>query len=260
MAKKAKSQRGESTPGRYLSEAQLKKLLRYVKNKADLARQRGTTRAIVDELIILVLVNTGVRASELRNLNIAELPVNHGENALWVRDAKGNVGRKIDISSQILNYLERFVRLYRKGAKPDEPLLVSERGNRLSYMSLYSKVRNIGEKAEIGKLHPHILRRTYLVRLYEAEQDLRFVQEQAGHASRKTTARYARTGSDSKRQVKTTDDGDSSAGTSMDDSLKGTKQISTCEGCGRTIFEEAGTKIDSGQILCSDCLKYFCNR
>lgn len=250
----------ESQTSKYLSEAQLKKLLLYVKNKADLARQNGTTRAIVDELIVLLLTNAGLRAGELCNLNIRDLPVSHGENALWVRDAESNVGRKIDISSQILNYLERFVRLYRKGAKPDEPLLVSERGNCFGYMSLYSKVRNIGKKAEIGKLNNNMLRRTFLIRLYNAEHDLRLVQEQAGHASIKTTAIYAKANGVRQQKGETTDDAEHPTVDSMDNSRKRSKQTSRCEVCGRQIFLDKANRIDSGQILCCDCLKNFRDR
>jgi len=59
----------------------------------------------------------------------------------------------------------------------------------------------------IGKLHPHMLRHTYLTRLYNVEHDLRFVQDQAGHASPTTTAIYAKTNSKArKRQVEALDD------------------------------------------------------
>ncbi|MFC1793445.1 tyrosine-type recombinase/integrase [Planctomycetota bacterium] len=58
----------------------------------------------------------------------------------------------------------------------------------------------------IGKLHPHMLRHTYLTRLYNVEHDLRFVQDQAGHASPTTTAIYAKTNSKArKRQVEALD-------------------------------------------------------
>jgi len=276
MTKRLKTKRRSAVPGRYLSEAQLKKLLLYVSEKANLARQRGTTRAVVDELIILLLVNTGLRASEVCNLNIADLPPNHGENDIWVRGTQGNVTRVVEITSKMAKCLERFVKLYRKGAKPNEPLLISERGKRFIYMSLYSKVKNIGQKAGIGKLHPHLLRRTYLVRLYNTVRDLRFVQKQAGHASRKTTAMYAEASSDLGEMFIAIDLKDSSAMKSEDDSngqVKTTKyifqeahnlrgmdslgdsqQIETCEACGKPISAGTGTNIDSGQILCADCL------
>ena len=71
--------RGGLAPDKYLSDIQLKKLRQYVKDMADLARQRGSERAIIDELVIELLVNTGLRASELCDLNLEDLPVSHGK-------------------------------------------------------------------------------------------------------------------------------------------------------------------------------------
>lgn len=268
---------GKFPPKEFLSEAQLEKLLVYVREKANLARQKGTTRPIVDELIILILVHTGLRASELCNLNIGDLLPSHGGTAILVRGARGNVDRSIEMRSEMANCIARFVRLYREGAKPDEPLLISERGKRIKYMSLYSKVRRIGKKAGIGKLYPGILRRTYLIRLYDAEKDLRFVQRQAGHASRKTTTIYVRMSSESEQKAKTMKTADSTAGKSAEDfnrqaittestlqevvsvgisnSLRGLQQLEICEACGKSISAENGTRIDSGQVLCPKCLK-----
>jgi integrase/recombinase XerC len=206
MKKKSK-QRGGLTPDKYLSKDQLKKLRRHVKDKADLARSRGSNRNVVNELIVELLVNTGLRAAELCNLNIGDLPCSHNKDSVWVRNGKGNVTRTVDISESLKARIARYVKLYRKGAKSNSPLLCSERKGRMSYMGLYYRVKLIGEKSGIGKLHPHILRHTYLTRLYNTEKDLRFVQDQAGHASPTTTAIYAKTDSESrKRQVEKLDD------------------------------------------------------
>jgi len=118
-----------------------------------------------------------------------------------------DLGGTVDISEKIKKRLERFIKLYRKGAKAKSPLLVSERGGRIIYRSVYAKVKRIGEQAGIGKLHPHMLRHTYLTRLYNVEKDLRFVQDQAGHASPTTTAIYAKTNNTArKRQVEALDE------------------------------------------------------
>ncbi len=208
MAKRKKTRkRGGLTPDKYLSEPQLKKLRRHVREKADLARMRGGSRSVFDELIVELLVNTGLRASELCNLNIGDLPARHGKDCIWVRDGKGKVSRTVDISEKLKKRLERFVKLYRKGARAKSALLVSERGDRIIYRSIYAKVKRIGEQAGIGKLHPHMLRHTYLTRLYNVEKDLRFVQDQAGHASPTTTAIYAKTNNKArKRQVQALDE------------------------------------------------------
>ncbi|MFC1737976.1 tyrosine-type recombinase/integrase [Planctomycetota bacterium] len=201
MAKRKKAKkRGGLAPDKYLSDAQLKKLRKYVKDKADLARMRAGSRGVIDEMIVELLVNTGLRASELCSLNIGDLPVKHGKDCIWVRDGKGKVSRTVDISNKLKKRIERFVKLYRKGARANSALLVSERGDRIIYRSIYAKVKRIGEQAGIGKLHPHMLRHTYLTRLYNVEKDLRFVQDQAGHASPTTTAIYAKTNNKARRR------------------------------------------------------------
>jgi site-specific recombinase XerC len=102
--------------------------------------------------------------------------------------------------------LERFMRFYRKGAKPKSPLLVSTNGKRMIYRTIYEKCRKLGRQSGVGKLHPHMLRHTYLTRLYNVEHDLRFVQDQAGHASPTMTAIYAETNAKARsRQVEALD-------------------------------------------------------
>ena len=198
--------RGGLTPDKYLSDVQLKTLRQYVKDMADLARQRGSQRAIIDELIVELLANTGMRASELCNLNIEDLPVSHGKDSVWIRDGKGKVTRTIDIPESLVKRLAHFIRLYRKDAKPEEPLLISTKGKRVIYRSIYEKIKKLGKKSGIGKIHPHVLRHTYLTRLYNVENDLRFVQDQAGHSSPTTTAIYTKTSNQArKRQVEALD-------------------------------------------------------
>jgi integrase len=206
MAKRKTKHRGGLAPVKYLSDTELKKLRQYVKDRADLARQRGSQRAIIDELIIELLANTGLRASELCDVNIEDLPLSHGKEAIWIRNGKGKVTRAIDIPENLVKRLERFVRLYRKCAKPQEPLLVNNKSKRMIYRTIYEKMKKLGNKSGIGKLHPHMLRHTYLTRLYNIEHDLRFVQDQAGHASPTTTAIYAKTNNKArKRQVEALD-------------------------------------------------------
>ena len=261
---------------RYLSDAELEKLLLYIREKADLARRRGTARAVIDEVIVLLLLNTGLRPSELCNLTIADLITEHGRNAIIVRDASGNASRAVDVTGNIAEHVRRFARLYRRKAKPGDPLLLSERGTRFGYMSLYNKVRRIGESAKVGNLHPGVLRATCLVRLYNSRQDLWFVQQQAGHASPRTTAIYATAGSNSHSQVMPPDRADSkttekthrssrqavtkkrTAERSVKQretvSVKHIQQTEKCEACDKPIGDRGGTKIDSGQVLCASCI------
>ncbi|MHC4540283.1 MAG: tyrosine-type recombinase/integrase [Planctomycetota bacterium] len=47
------------------------------------------------------------------------------------------------------------------------------------------RTEKLNQKSGVSKLHPHMLRHTYLTRLYNVEHDLRFVQDQAGHARKR---------------------------------------------------------------------------
>lgn len=200
MTRATTKTRGGLLPEKYLTEDQQRKLLCYVTKQADLARYRGKKRAIVDELIIFLFLNTGLRASEICALKIKDLPISHGKNVIVVRAGKRKTTRTIEISEKLQKRLDRFIKLYCKGAKPGDCLLINERKKPFGYFSIYSKIRRIGDQAGLKNLHPHVLRHTYLTRLYNIEHDLRFVQDQAGHASPKTTAIYAQTDQEARRR------------------------------------------------------------
>ena len=230
---------------RFLSAAELAGLLTSVARKAEQARRTGSSRPVTDELIVLLLAEMGLRASELCALRIGDLPPVDGRNEVWIRPFRGNRGRAMKISPKTGDTLWKYVRLYRRGAKPNDPLFLSERGTPFSYMSLYSKVRKLGREGGVVRLSPGVLRRTFLVSLYGREQDLRLVQEQAGHASVKTTARFLRARAGQQPRAHPADDGASDR----------TPMAVVCDACARRTPRTMATRIDSGQVLCPDCLR-----
>lgn len=189
----SRKRRGGLAPDRYLSEAQERRLLRHVRRRADAARVRGRTRPVVDEFLVILLLRSGLRASEAAALRMSDLPLKHGKSLIWVRAGKGGVERTVHVGPRLVRTIRQFARTYRRGAGPDEALLVNERGASYAYGSVYRKIRRLGREAGIGNLTPHMLRHTYATRLYGLDHDLRFVQDQLGHASPRTTAVYAKT-------------------------------------------------------------------
>lgn len=204
--RKAWQQQASLAPDKYLSESEEQTLRRYVSTQADAARLRHRSRAINDEMIVLTLLNTGLRAGELCRLRIGDIPQASDKSLLWVHAGKGGKKRPVEIARKFAQRLRSYVRQYRAKASPDHFVFVSERRDGKAdkpycYWSVYSKVKRLGEKA-LGnnRLHPHVLRHTYLTRLYNVDHDLRFVQDQAGHSSPVTTAIYARTDQKSRRR------------------------------------------------------------
>jgi len=224
---KSKEHRGGLPPDKYLSTDQVRRLLAHVKSEADKARSNNSLRGVVNEMIIELLLLSGLRANELCNLQMRDLPHYHGKGVLFVRDGKGNVSRTIEVPSMLEDKLNSFVKCYRKSAKPGTAVIPSEKGyrqirwkvrrkskvtgrmmieehseysSRMTYRSLYARIVTLGQKSGIGRLTPHMLRHTYLCLLYAVREDLRCVQDQAGHSNPATTAIYAKTSPESRRQ------------------------------------------------------------
>ena len=199
MVKRTKS-RGGLPPNKYLNTEQLKQLKEYLKTKADLAGERGNKRILINQMIIKVLLNSGLRAGELCQLQMRDLPHYHGKFIIDVREGKGCIQRSVQISSALANHIELFVKRYRKGAKPRSFLFINERGGPLSYRSLYSRVRIIGCSAGVGHLTTHMLRHSYATAWYNKTKDLFGLQDQLGHADTKTTHIYAKTSNEQMRR------------------------------------------------------------
>jgi site-specific recombinase XerD len=202
MAKVKKKSCGGLPPDRYLSIEQIQQLRKHL----DQAKARGGCRAAVSGMIIDLLLNSGLRAAELSALQMRDLPHCHGKLIVDVREGKGCVRRFVQISSVLAKRIERFVRRYRKGAKPRSPLFVSEQGSKLSYHCLHSRIRIVGRAAGIGRLTPHMLRHTYGTHWYGETKDLFGLQDQLGHADPRTTHIYAKTSNEQmRRQVENFD-------------------------------------------------------
>ena len=150
-----------------------------------------------DKTLILVGYRHGFRVSELVALQWEQ--INLVQGLLHVVRLKGGVDSTHPIRGPEIRALKRLQREYEQSPY----VFTSERRGPLTTSAVRKIIGRAGENADIEfPIHPHMLRHTYLSRLYNVEHDLRFVQDQAGHASPTTTAIYAKTNSRArKRQV-----------------------------------------------------------
>ena len=197
-AKRIRS-RGGLAPDKYLNAQQVRRLHSFCRREAKQARLNHCKRAVINEMLVDVLLNTGLRAGELCRLQMRDLPHCHDKLAINVRVGKGSVQRSVQISKKLAARLKRFVKVYRKNSHPRSYLFINEREGPLKYGSLRSKLIKIGRHTGL-LLTPHKLRHTYAMEHYKRFHDVFALQSQLGHADPKTTMIYARTTPDEIRK------------------------------------------------------------
>lgn len=145
---------------------------------------------IRDRAILELLYGCGVRVSELVFLDIEDVNLKGG----YVRCfGKGSKERIVPLGSYASEALTDYVNKSRRNfteKRRSSALFLNVRGDRLSRQSCWKIVNKYAAKADIGKIHPHLLRHSFATHLLENGADLRAVQELLGHADISTTQIY----------------------------------------------------------------------
>ena len=144
-----------------------------------------------DRAMLELLYATGIRVSELINLNLEHLSL-EGE---FIRCVGKGKERIIPLYPTAVRVLAYYVKNIRPGMveRPEEPaLFVNVNGERMSRQGFWKIIKYYQEKAGIQKeITPHTLRHSFAAHLLENGADLRSIQEMLGHADISSTQIYA---------------------------------------------------------------------
>ncbi|HGM5583239.1 TPA: tyrosine recombinase XerC [Pseudomonas putida] len=140
-----------------------------------------------DQAILELFYSSGLRLSELANLDLEQLDLAGG---LVQVQGKGGKARVLPVGRKAREALQEWLRLRGISAPRDGAVFVTRQGKRLGPRAIQLRVKTAGER-ELGQhLHPHMLRHSFASHLLESSQDLRAVQEMLGHADISTTQIY----------------------------------------------------------------------
>ena len=180
--------RPKSLP-KFLTPQEVEKILNNVKI--------DTPAGFRNRVILELLWATGMRVSELSNLNFGDL--NLAENEIRVF-GKGAKERIVLVSDRAKNYLLQYINTARGLIAPNynigepnenSPLFINSTGFRLQNKTIRNAINNVVEKIELPKkVTPHIFRHSFATHLIENGADLRVVQELLGHAGISNTQIY----------------------------------------------------------------------
>ena len=140
-----------------------------------------------DQAMLELFYSSGLRLSELTNLNLEQLDLADG---LVQVHGKGSKTRVLPVGRKAREALQQWLPLRGLSNPADDAVFVSQQGRRLGPRAIQLRVKAAGER-ELGQnLHPHMLRHSFASHLLESSQDLRAVQEMLGHADIATTQIY----------------------------------------------------------------------
>ena len=145
-----------------------------------------------DRAIIALLIETGIRATELCNLTIGDVAFERLGGTVHVRHGKGNKSRVVPFSRNCANILQDWL-ITRPESSPNAPLFVSvvrNFGHPMNRVSLRRLVNRIGEKANVPNVGPHRLRTTAFCMMVQNGMTAFNLKQIAGHSDIQTTMRY----------------------------------------------------------------------
>lgn len=157
------------------------------------AMRRATARR--DRAIILTLLDTGLRASEICALTIGDLDgksgrvnVKHGKAGA----AKGGKGRVVYLGKSARSAVWRYLAEREDGEDSTAALFLGKFDHPMNKTSLRLLLRYIGNKAGVKKTYPHRFRHTFAISYLRSGGDLFTLQALLGHRSLEMVQHYAR--------------------------------------------------------------------
>ncbi len=160
-------------------------------------------RSLRDDAVVELLYGSGLRVSELCQLESSQLNVT--QHVVTVV-GKGSKERMVPMSESsicaLIKWIEersKFVALVTTldTASAETKIFVNERGRPLQPRD----VRRILDRRAMQPVHPHALRHTFATHLLDGGADLRVVQELLGHADLATTQHYTHVSKERLRRV-----------------------------------------------------------
>jgi tyrosine recombinase XerC len=177
----------------FLSPEEITKLL----GAPDITTPQGQR----DRALLELLYASGLRVSELVNLDIADLSLGTAEIRVW---GKGSKERIVLMGVPAIAALQAYINKGRVALKGEKKgaLFINRYGARIPERRVQKVLEKYAARAGIEKrVHPHSLRHTFATHLLDGGADLRVVQELLGHARLSSTQIYTHVTQSQARKV-----------------------------------------------------------
>ena len=172
-----------------------------------LRKAAGNSEDPLSSPVVTILLDTGLRVSELCGLDIEDLDLE--DLSALVIGGKGEKDRTVLFTEATARAVEAWMPIRRSRnklsseGKEERSLLLSSRGRRMNPRSVQKLIDKLAEASDIPKsrLSPHTLRHTFATGLLERGADLVTIQRLLGHSSIATTRVYLEIGDQTLREI-----------------------------------------------------------
>ncbi len=180
----------------YLSREQIEALLK--------TPDASTRIGLRDQVLLMLMYNTGARVSEVAGLRISDLHLDNG-GAVHIH-GKGRKQRSVPLWRQTLKLVRQWLK--KIDNSPDKPLLINARGGVMSRAGVAQRLQKVYALAakrnpSLGKrcVSPHTIRHTTAMHLLQSGVDLSVIAMWLGHESIQTAHQYLQADLESKKKA-----------------------------------------------------------
>jgi len=156
-----------------------------------LAKTENTKAAVRNRAIILLLLDTGIRASELCSLRVKDIDLEKRKIRAF---GKGSKERSIPFHISTQKALEIYfdIRKLKGYNKRNEPVFMTyyRIPSQLDRIDLLHVLGKIGERAEVASCHPHRFRHTFAIQFLRNGGNIYTLQALLGHTTLDMVKRY----------------------------------------------------------------------
>lgn len=175
------------SPMRRIHKIRAEKLVKNIITDEDIEKLRDGCTCSRDVAMIDLLYSTGIRVGELVRLNRSDINFSERECVVF---GKGDKERKVYFDAKSKVHLIDYLNT-RKDDNPALFVSLDKPNDRLKISGVEIRLRQLGRKLNLDRVHPHKFRRSMATRAIDKGMPIEQVQKILGHSQIDTTMQYA---------------------------------------------------------------------
>lgn len=175
------------SPMRRIHKIKTKTVVKEVISDENMEKMRDACEEVRDLAIIDLLYSTGIRVGELVRLNIEDVNMEQRECVVF---GKGDKERRVYFDAKAKIHLMEYL-ASRTDNNPALFVSLDGKCKRLEISGVEIRLRKLGRRLSLNRIHPHKFRRTMATRAIDKGMPIEQVQKILGHSQIDTTMQYA---------------------------------------------------------------------